>query len=311
MKQPKELEILAPYFVEKLKPIAGVKTIQLVIFREVLDYTVLRTEEDRQLNSAVTIKSVDDQSQVSRAIFLGGKQKAVESRQLERLLRTAAEEEGLRIEECYLKDHLCLECPRCGLFGGTNASSNKSSKSNIKHRISYSSAYSIDLLDDISEGVTFNGISDKTQATGQTLGERVSITPGTLFPSIVTLTSITWKELVLVIKTLLTSKKYGAETRIGGDVRNHIVAITAGWEEIITPLEITLFLAKDENYDATTVIDILENVKEDTGYPDKILTLNEVQTREIIDFVRKFPLNKPFLEEIYSDVKEFRKIQES
>jgi CRISPR type I-D-associated protein Csc2 len=308
---PAEFEQLKPYFVEELKPIAGVKTIQLVVMREVLDYTVLRTEEDRQLNYATTVASATSDKQVGRALFLGSKQKAVESRQLERLLRTAAAEADVKIEECYLKDHLCLECPRCGLYGGTNASSQKSTKANIKHRIGYSSAFSVESLDEVSESITFNAIDQRTQTTGQALGERVSVTPGALFPSVITLTSVTWKELVLVIKTLLSSKKYGAEARIGGDVRNHIVGIAAGWEELVTPMELTLNLAEEEDYPKASVHPILDRAVNETGHPEKIKILSEEEMQTIVDMAREHPLDKSFLEEAFKDIRDFRKIQES
>ena len=57
-----------------------------------------------------------------------------------------------------------------------------------------------------------------------------------------TLRSVTERELVLAIKMILACKSYGAESRIGGDVRNTIFGIVAGWEEVITPLEFTLEL---------------------------------------------------------------------
>ena len=46
------LDKLKDYLLPKPKPLIGAETIQLLLFREVLDYTVLRTEETRELNSA-------------------------------------------------------------------------------------------------------------------------------------------------------------------------------------------------------------------------------------------------------------------
>ena len=48
------LELLKDFTVEKLHPIIGAKTIQLVVFREILDFAVFRTEDDRELNTVVT-----------------------------------------------------------------------------------------------------------------------------------------------------------------------------------------------------------------------------------------------------------------
>lgn len=308
----KKSEVLQPYLVDAIKPITSLKTIQIIVFREVLDYTVLRTEEDREINSATTVRSVKHTDvEVSRAVFYGSKQKAVESRQLERLLRTAVEEAGLSYDECYLKDHLCLSCPRCGIYGGTNASSAKGGNvPNIKHRIAYSSAFSVSELSEVREATTFNGISDLTQTTGQTLGERVSVRPGVLFPSVVTLQAVTWYEFVLVVKTLLSSKKYGAESRIAGNVRNHIVGIVAAWEEVITSLELTLELADQEEYTGDQVKEIIDKYSSETGSPNKVKNLSNVEVDQVLEEVRAIELNKAFLEKAYGDVKAFRGQQE-
>ncbi len=54
------LESLRDYLVQCPKPLIGAKTIQLLIMREILDYTVLRTEETRELNGANTPLSESD-----------------------------------------------------------------------------------------------------------------------------------------------------------------------------------------------------------------------------------------------------------
>ena len=54
------MKIIEPYLVDKPYPLIGAKTIQLNVMREILDYTVLRTEEDRQLNTVYTPLSVKE-----------------------------------------------------------------------------------------------------------------------------------------------------------------------------------------------------------------------------------------------------------
>ena len=84
--------------------------------------------------------------------------------------------------------------------------------------------------------------------------------PASLFPSIVTLKSVTKSELILIVKTLLACKSYGAESRTGGDCRNSIFAVAAGWEEIITPLELTLELYdKKDQLTAESLRGLLED----------------------------------------------------
>lgn len=235
------MNILSPYLVEKPRPLLGAQTVQLLLLRELLDYTVLRTEDSREINGVNTPLSIKDRKPVKRVAFLGSKQKAAESRELEALLRSACAAVKFEAKECWLKDNLCLECPRCALYGATALSE----APNIRHRIEYSTAFSLLTFDLLTEEITFNAVDEKSQMTGQALGTRHVVRPASLFPSIVALRSVTSHELILAVKTLLSSKSYGAETRIGGDCRNTIIGIVAGWDEIITPLELTLELYDD------------------------------------------------------------------
>ncbi len=313
MNLPEELKVLEKYFVKQPYPLLGAETIQIFLFREVLDFTVLRTEDTRELNTVITPLSTEIDENVQRVAFLGSKQKAVESRQMERLLRTAANEAKYPIEECYLKDYLCLECPRCALYGGTNASASKTTNANIKHRVAYSTAFSLATFEQIQQVTTFNGISDMTVQTGQTLNERISVKPATIFPSIVTLHSVTWKEFILMMKTILSSHKYGAESRIGGDVRNTVVGITGGWEEFITPLEFTIELNSEEgnNFSTDNVIKILNKYKPLLANQKNAVILLTEQVEKILKFISEFAINKEFLTEAYDDVRAYRSIQEN
>ncbi|HEC79166.1 MAG TPA: type I-D CRISPR-associated protein Cas7/Csc2 [candidate division WOR-3 bacterium] len=345
--------LLGDYLVEKPEPIIGAKTIQIFLIREILDYTALRTEDTKELNTVATPLSINSKEQISRVAFFASKQKAVESRELERMLRTAVEKQGgiendklelgdnnnekkvKKIKQCYLKDKLCMECPRCVLYGATALSQ----EANIKHRIEYSTAFSLLPWDDIEETITFNAINDKNIMTGQALGSRYVVKPATIFPSIVTLKSVSREELILTIKTLLSAKSYGAETRIGGDIRNHIVGIAAGWEEIITPLEFTLELydKKINIEDKTsleieqTVVAILRDYLQYTANPDKIKILDDKkeegngantgnvqenggqeivdELKTVIDEARNQQLGSDFLYKIYKDVQKFRETQ--
>jgi len=315
------LELLKDFTVEKLHPIIGAKTIQLVVFREILDFAVFRTEDDRELNTVVTPRSVKDTEEVQRVAFLGTKQKAVESRTMERILRTAGEQalkEGPdsklknwleKQAECYLKDNLCLNCPRCILFGATSTESGRGRVPNIKHRIEYSTAYSLLPYEEIETSITFNAINDASQSTEQALGTRYAVRPATLFPSIITLKSVTIEELVLTIKTLLAAKSYGAETRIGGDVRNTIIGIAAGWEEIITSLELTLELSADNELVPEQVSRILESYKSHTGNPQKVKVFSPEEVEAIVTEAANKDVDLDLLKSLYSQVDEYRNNQ--
>lgn len=307
-----KLDLLKPYTVEKPEPLIGARTIQLILMREVLDYTVLRTEETRELNTVATPLSLNNgDATTMRVAFLATKQKAPESRQLEQLLRTATNEAGMKdIPVCFLKDNLCLECPRCGLFGATSTESGREQRANIKHRLEYSTAFSLLPFEDIESATTFNAIIDSNQTTGQALGSRYAVVPATVFPSIVTLRSVTLTEVILTIKTLLACKSYGAESRIGGDMRNSIFGIVAGWEEVITPLELTLELYdKRPNITGEIVKGILDDYKPMAGNIDKVKVLTPAEVDEVAKAAAETTLDKALLERAYGDVKQYREVQ--
>jgi len=302
------LEKMADYLVDQPKPLIGAETIQLIVLREVLDYTVLRTEETRELNSVATPLSESTRGTVAKRVaFLGTKQKAAESRQLESMLRSAATQAGKDIEDCYLKDNLCLECPRCGLHGGSALGE----APNIKHRIEYSTAFSLLPFEQISDQITFNAVNEPDQRTGQALGSRYVVKPASLFPSIVTLKAVTREELILAVKTLLACKSYGAESRIGGDCRNTIFGIAAGWEEIITPLELTLELYdQKDGLDANALKTLLEGkYKALAGNPDRVTILSPGDVDALVKECADTPLDRGFLDKAYEDIAEYRKDQ--
>ena len=306
------LDLLKPFTVEKPQPLIGAKTVQILLMREILDYTVLRTEDTRELNAVATPLSLNNgDDTIMRVAFLATKQKAAESRQLEQLLRTGMSEADLSVTECYLKDKLCLECPRCTLFGATSTESGRADRANIKHRIEYSTAFSLLPFEDIESSTTFNAINDLNQTTGQALGSRYAVVPATVFPSIVSLRSATLTEVILTIKTLLASKSYGAESRIGGDVRNSVFGIIGGWEEVITPLELTLELYDQRNkLVGETFKSIAEKYKPLGGNPDRVTIFSPDQVDAIVEAAANTPLNKALLASAYHDAKTYVEVQQ-
>jgi len=252
-----------------------------------------------------------------RVVFLASKQKAVESRAFRSILKTAKNATGLQDEDCYLKDNLCMSCPRCILFGAVKTI--RGQQEAIKHRISYGSAFSLMPYEDLEAVFTFNAVDERTTSTGRALGTRFTVSPATIFPSIVTLRCATWRELVMVFKVLLSTKNYGAESRIGGVVRNHIIGITAGWEEIITPLELSLELYEKytsnsngqlsvwaDGDDKSDLTSILEKYKSEAIFSDKIQIFTDKKLEEIVDSIKTFELDKEFLESLDKDVKVFK-----
>jgi CRISPR type I-D-associated protein Csc2 len=204
-----------------------------------------------------------------------------------------------------------MRCPRCGLYGATSTESGQEARANIKHRIEYSTAFSLLPFEEIAESKTFNAISDKDITTGQALGARHAVVPATLFPSVITLKSVTKNELILAVKTLLSCKSYGAESRIGGDVRNTIVGIIAGWEEAITSLELTLelFDKQDSINPETARSFINDKYKAMAGNPNKIKILSTSEMEDLVKECAATNLDKEFLEQSYKDIEDYRAIQ--
>lgn len=307
------LDPVKDYLLDAPHPLIGAETIQILLIREILDYTVLRTEETRDLNVAQTPLSMSKSEPVRRVAFLATKQKSAESRELEHMLRSARRSAKMEPVECYLKDNLCLRCPRCGLFGGVSTASGQAERANIKHRIEYSTAFSLVPFEEIESSTTFNAINDRNLTTGQALGQRNAVVPATLFPSVVTLKSATERELVLTLKTLLSCKSYGAESRVGGDVRNHIVGIVSGWEEIVTALELSLELYTRQ--DGLAREDV-KRLLDDRYLPmaanrNRVKVLEPGEVEALVSECAGRDLDRSFVEAAYQDIANYRTEQTS
>lgn len=288
---------ISEYLVEEIPLLRSTKTIQLLVMRQTHDYTIFRTEETRELNTATLPRSIDDPEPVIKVVFLAGKQKAPENRAYISLFRTVAGDLGVDVGpagSCRLKDKLCRSCPRCVLFGAVITEEGSSGKKrwNIKHRIEYSSSFSIEPYEEVSEMITFNAVDPATQSTGQALGFTENIEPVVNFPSVVTLNSVTEEELIWYLKTLLATKSYGAETRVKGDVVNEVIGIIAGYEEVVTSLELNLEIcSKGVNGLGAS----LNKYKELAAFPDKVLILGPEKTSKLMEAVRRFEPDQEFL----------------
>ncbi|MHA1756268.1 MAG: type I-D CRISPR-associated protein Cas7/Csc2 [Promethearchaeota archaeon] len=298
------VDSLDKYLNDELTPYINANTIQIILLRQVLDFTIFRTEDSRELNTVELPKSFSDSSREIYGLFLASKQKAVENRRFMEILRTVKD------YECYLPMNLCMECPRCILFGAVKP---KGAKYNIKHRIEYSSAFSLEPFSDIHEIITFNAINDGNQQTGQALNITHNIRPLSIFPSIVSLKSVTPHELVMTIKTILSSHSYGAETRVKGDVRNEIIGIVGATEEIITPLELNIELREIINGDSpislTELIDktneILEKYKKLAASPKNVTILNNQDLDKLLTCIRDIEIDEKFVKKMDKDVENF------
>lgn len=293
---------LSNYLLDEIPLLKNAKTVQILALRQTHDYAIFRTEETRELNTVTLPKNITDPEPVVKVVFLASKQKAPENRKYITLFRSFASNLKVELQDkirnCTLKDNLCRICPRCSLFGAVSTEKG-GSRWNIKHRIEYSSAYSIETYEDISEMMTFNAVDVRTQSTGQALGYTENIEPIAHFPSIVTLNSVTEEELTWYLKTLLATKSYGAESRVKGDVINEIIGITAGYEEIITPLEFSLELANGGLGDpVSSTYQILRKYASIAAFPNRVRILTTEELAHFLDEIRNFNVTKEFIERL-------------
>lgn len=316
---------LAPYFVSTPPLLRTARTLQILLVRQTHDYSIFRTEETRELNVVTLPKAMSDASSILKVAMLASKQKAPENRMYATLTKTLAED--IKVEnnknllesladkeeqlfkswsECSLKDNLCRRCPRCILFGAVSTERGREERWNIKHRIEYSTAYSLEPHEEIYEMLTFNAVTDETQSTGQALGYTENIQPLAHFPSVVTLNSVTREEFIMFLKTLLACKSYGAEGRIKGDVVNYISGIVAGYEEIMTSLEYSLELAdrKDQGFVAATC-QILQGYQKNAAFSDKVVCLTSEEVKTLVEGISAFSPTQEFLKKLYSDAQTF------
>jgi CRISPR type I-D-associated protein Csc2 len=294
------------------------KTVQILLIRQMHDYTILRTEETRELNVAVTPISITNPAQRARVVFLASKQKAPETREFASLIKEyyryykISSEAEKAILECEIKDKLCRACPRCTLFGAV-VTDQKSpiwkQRWNIKHRIEYSSAFSLEAYDLISENITFNAVTESTQLTEQALGTTENVTPMTNFPSIISLNSPTWEELVMVIKNLLRCKSYGAEGRTKGDTVNYITGLIFGNEEILTSLEYVLELSEPEaDKDALqATYKIAQKYGKMATFQEALRILSPSELENFVDYVQRLQLSREFITKLFKDSLDFGK----
>jgi len=306
------LSQLEGLFEPEIPLLQSAKTIQVLVIRQTHDYTIFRTEETRELNVATLPRSISNPEAVLKAVMLASKQKAPENRMYIRLYRTYASSLGLTLDKevlnCRLKDNLCRKCPRCVLFGAVSTETGQESRWNIKHRIEYSSAYSIEPYEEISELITFNAVDTATQSTGQALNVTENVRPIAHFPSVVTLKSVTEEELIFYLKTLMATKSYGAETRVKGDVVNMIAGIAGGFEEVITSLEYSLELADCPSWQDDPIASTEEILKKYRGLasmPDQVRILSKKQVEDLVKAVREFSPDAEFIKKLGEQAAKF------
>lgn len=129
------------------------------------------------------------------------------------------------------------------------------------------------------------------------------------FPSIISLNSPTWEELVLVIKNLLRCKSYGAEGRTKGDTVNYITGLICGNEEVLTSLEYVLELSEPEADKDTlqTTYKIAQKYGKMATFQEALRILSPSELENFVDYVQGLQLTKEFTTKLFKDSLNFGK----
>jgi CRISPR type I-D-associated protein Csc2 len=202
------------------------KKYQVVVLRSLKGFGQFVTESRDEVN---TYEFGDEDE---RPIIFGEKLKAVERRTVMRKVR-----EVLGVK-CWLTtakkggdagiSGLCMSCPACAMFGGTYApkkggGGGGGQKNAIEMRRAFYTA-AFPFFGAGIRDVTFNAVDERTGQTGTALGTNQIIEPRD-FIDVVTVEANDDKWLKLLIWGIEHSDRYGANTRIYGEMHNSILAI--------------------------------------------------------------------------------------
>jgi CRISPR type I-D-associated protein Csc2 len=142
---------------------------------------------------------------------------------------------------CYLKDHLCMACPACLLFGGTGETSATKAPYNLLSRVLGETFISTTEVKDISN-YTANAIDEETLTTGQALMTILKVPAETEFIGVVTLRDPTLELTSILVDNLNRLTRLGASTREWGKVKIEIIGYVLSDRETLSSYD----LAKNE-----------------------------------------------------------------
>lgn len=197
---------------------------QIVVLRGLKGFGQFVTESRDEVNT------YEFGEEDERPVIFGEKLKAVERRTIMRKVR-----EVLGVN-CWLATHkkggdsgisgLCMSCPACTLFGGTYAPK-KGGAGGAKNVIEMRRAFYTAAFPFQGGGirdVTFNAVDERTGQTGQALGTNQIIEPRD-FIDVVTVEATDESWVKLLVWGIEHSDRYGANTRIYGEVHNVVLGV--------------------------------------------------------------------------------------
>lgn len=208
------------------------KKIGIVVLREFASTSVLTTEG--QALDVELVRAGDQHSNlVSRVVLQKRKQIAPERRNG----RAFNRHYDLADEKCKYMEEMCGKCPDCIIYGFAATSGEGSQRA----RVLTDSAFSIREYEHIQRSITLNAIEDTTKGgvSGSAFAEREHVRPQVYFPTIETLVDVTSAEFLWILRNILTTSRYGAESSRQGYVHNYPVALVVSDTEITSNLRLT------------------------------------------------------------------------
>jgi len=306
MELPETLMKYEKWFVSLPMPTTKNLYAQILLLREIHDYSIFRTEAGAELNTVLTPKSLANSERIKRVVALGRKFKAVERRVGRDIIRSARPDFE---ERCHLPDRLCLTCPDDWLHGGISTIRGAERELALHSRTLYESAFTLRDVEDIVELITMNAISEVTGTTGVSLTSQFMLPPAIYLPNVVSLHSVTWKELLYMLAALVRSSRYGARSAVQATVKNHICTLIFGEGCTVTSLELTLALCDRIKEDELSRIDaslLLKNMNEyiDSAVKKLWFKTETVQGEELTKIleVEKKTHMKELIDSMYDDV---------
>jgi CRISPR-associated protein Csc2 len=284
--------------------------VSVVIVRE-FDSTAVLTTEGQTLDVELVRGGRKNKELISRVLLQKRKQIAPERR----TGRAFNRDRGWG-DKCAYMEQMCGKCPDCLIYGFAATSGEGAQRS----RVWTDSGFAIRSYEAMQRSITLNAISDTTRGGvyGSAFAEREHIRPQVFFPTIETAVDVTPAEFLYILRNILATTRYGAESNRQGFVQNHIVALLFGRGEVLSNLALTqgvydrLWERKGENLNefplersevVEAVLDVLEEEARESYLPVEICAGEELKAllASVRDLWRNEEANDEWLQQLEND----------
>ena len=249
------------------------KKYQIVILRALKGFGQFVTESRDEVN---TYQFGEDDE---RPVIFGEKLKAVERRTI---MRKAREVLGVN---CWLTTHkkggdsgisgLCMSCPVCVVFGGTYAPKKGGGAGAVKNVIEMRRAFYTAAFPFEGGGIrdiTFNAVDERTGQTGQALGTNQIIEPRD-FIDVITVEANDQRWAKLVVWGIEHSDRYGANTRIYGEIHNTVLGAVEDTRLRLAAIDLARFKNVEE---------VKKKIAEESDLIFRPIACNDSEIEELI-----------------------------